>query len=478
MPSTFLSSRLFAGASGDLARKKTYPSLQFLFCNNFLPKKTRIIGYARSPMSDDDLRKRLRPTLSGKDGDVEAFLSICTYMHGPYDTPEGYQALEKAMEAWENDHSGCNKQIGRLYYLALPPTVYPVVCRGLKENCDSIAGYEDSDGKESWIRVIVEKPFGRDVDSSEELAEQLAELYPEEQLYRIDHYLGKEMLQSLFVMRFANTLLAPVWDRASVASVQITFKEDFGTQGRGGYFDHYGIIRDMIATHLSQILAFVGMEKPMSQHPEDIRDEKLKLLRCLRAVKADDVVIGQYLAGEDEPGYLDDPTVPEGSKTPTYAAMVLYIDNDRWSGVPFIIRAGKALNERKAEIRLQLHRPAHFIFEGDAESMRNEVVIRLQPDEAIYCKVSVQETTSTAEIVLNCHAASFKLSFVSLTYFSSLLTFSTGHGEDSWLGNGHPDQRAGAGLPPSVPWRGYSRRLLPPHSGGAAGRPAALPAPR
>jgi len=245
------------------------------------------------------------------------------------------------MRSSEAIHPQC--PAGRLYYLALPPTVYPTVCQGLKHHCDGISSTSGS-----WIRVIVEKPFGRDVDSSEELADQLGALYPENQLYRIDHYLGKEMLQSLFVMRFANALLAPVWTRASVASVQITFKEDFGTQGRGGYFDHYGMIRDMVATHLSQILAFVAMEKPMSLHPDDIRDEKLRLLRSVRPARVSDCVLGQYTAGHGQPGYLDDPTVPEDSKTPTFVSMVVYIDNDRWAGVPFVIRAGKALNERKA----------------------------------------------------------------------------------------------------------------------------------
>ena len=379
----------FTGASGDLARKKTYPSLQFLFCNGFfkdLAASTQIIGYARSDMTDEDLRERLRPTLaSGESCDKEAFLDICTYVSGSYDSAEGFQSLEKAISLHEKKNSCC--PAGRLYYLALPPSVYPQVCTGLKEYCDNL-----SEAPGSWIRVIAEKPFGRDVDTSEKLADELGALYPESQLYRIDHYLGKEMLQSLFVMRFANALLSPIWCRQSVASIQITFKEDFGTQGRGGYFDQFGIIRDMIATHLSQILAFVAMEKPATAHPDDIRDEKLKLLRCIKAVDPEHVVLGQYTARSNppEPGYLDDPTVPKGSKTPTFAAIVLYIDNDRWSGVPIIIRAGKALSEKKTEIRLQLHATPHFIFPGDSAHMRNEIVIRLQPDEAIYMKMMVK----------------------------------------------------------------------------------------
>lgn len=376
------------GASGDLARKKTYPSLFFLHANKFLPRDVKIIGYARSALTNEQLHDKLRPHLTSDiQAEIDEFLGICTYIQGSYDAdePEGFQSLQQAILAHESTHPACPS--GRLFYLALPPTVYPQIAKGLKLYCDEMLTKSPND---SWIRLVVEKPFGRDLYTSEELAHQLDEWYNEENIYRIDHYLGKEMLQSLFVMRFANSLLAPVWNRSSVASVQITFKEDFGTEGRGGYFDHYGIIRDMIATHLTQILAFVAMEKPNSIHPDDIRDEKLKVLRCIRPADPQNCVLGQYTAGKGNPGYLDDPTVPPGSNTPTFASIVLYVDNDRWAGVPFVIRAGKALNERKADIRLQLHPTPHFIFPGDADDMRNEVVIRLQPDEAIYCKLLVK----------------------------------------------------------------------------------------
>lgn len=374
---------MFAGASGDLAKKKTYPALFFLYKNNFLPKKTHIVGYARSVLTDEAMRDRISPHLKGSEADVGAFLQICSYVAGSYDGDSGFQKLDGVLAGIEAQYP-CSP-LGRLYYLALPPTVYPTVCKGLKRHCDST-----SDVECNWIRIIIEKPFGRDTDSAEELAEQLGVLYPEEQLYRIDHYLGKEMLQNLFVLRFSNTLFSPLWSRENIDSVQITFKENFGTEGRGGYFDSFGIIRDMIATHLSQILAFVAMEKPATLHPDDIRDEKLKLLRCVRPVKPEDCVLGQYVGKGTEPGYLDDPTVPEGSKTPTFASMILAINNDRWAGVPFIIKAGKALNQRKADIRIQLRQPPTFIFPGDAEYLRNELVVRLQPDEAIYAKIVVK----------------------------------------------------------------------------------------
>ncbi|KAL6766229.1 GLD1 [Auxenochlorella protothecoides x Auxenochlorella symbiontica] len=387
-----------AGASGDLAKKKTYPALCFLYQHGFLCSNVRIVGYARTDLSDQALRDKLRPFLKNTPEDKrEAFLATCSYVSGPYDTPHGWQRLAAVLDKRES--ATPKNPAGRLFYLALPPSVYPQVCRGLKEHCSSIA--TSSEPGRSWVRVVVEKPFGKDLQSSEDLAEHLGELYPEEQLYRIDHYLGKEMTQNMFVMRFANTFLSPLWSRTHVANVQITFKEDFGTQGRGGYFDEFGIIRDVIQNHLIQLLAFVGMEKPVSLHPDDIRDQKVQVLRCIKPPSLDNVVLGQYTAANGEDGYLEDPTVPQGSRTPTFASIVLYIDNDRWAGVPFIIKAGKALDERKAEIRIQLHETPHFIFAGESSSSRNELVVRLQPDEAIYMKFIVKKPGLDTEPVIS-----------------------------------------------------------------------------
>ncbi|PSC70121.1 glucose-6-phosphate 1-cytoplasmic isoform [Micractinium conductrix] len=372
------------GASGDLASKKTYPALQFLFQKGFLTRNTKVIGYARSPLTDEQLHAKLRPRLEGGAAEADAFLKRCTYVAGAYDGPEGWKALAAALAAREARHPAC--PCGRLYYLALPPSVYPQVCSGLKTYCDALPSTEGS-----WIRVIVEKPFGKDLGSSEELAATLGALYPENQLYRIDHYLGKEMAQNLFVMRFANMFLAPLWNRECVSNVQITFKEDFGTQGRGGYFDTFGIIRDVVQNHLVQLLAFVAMEKPLSIHPDDIRDEKVKVLRCIKPVQEHNVVLGQYSAAGGQPGYTEDPTVPDDSRTPTFAAVTLYIDNDRWAGVPFVLKAGKALNDKKAEIRVQMRATPHYIFPGQPEATRNELVVRLQPDEAIYLKMIVKK---------------------------------------------------------------------------------------
>ena len=241
-----------------------------------------------------------------------------------------------------------------------------------------------------WTRVIVEKPFGRDSDSSAKLSAHLASLFSEDEIYRIDHYLGKEMVQNLMILRFGNRLFGPTWNRESIACVLITFKEPFGTEGRGGYFDQFGIIRDVMQNHMLQMMCLTAMEKPASTNPNDIRDEKVKVLKCVSTLGLQDVVLGQYVAdadgvGEAAEGYLQDATVPAGSTTPTYASAVLRINNERWDGVPFVLRCGKALNERKAEVRIQYRDVPGDIFQGQAK--RNELVIRVQPGEAIYVKM-------------------------------------------------------------------------------------------
>jgi glucose-6-phosphate 1-dehydrogenase len=245
-------------------------------------------------------------------------------------------------------------------------------------------------GADSWFRVIMEKPFGFDLDTSEELAQSLGKLLAEEHIYRIDHYLGKELVQNLLILRFANSIMGAWWSRHYISNVQITFKEDFGTLGRGGYFDQYGIIRDVIQNHLMQVLALLTMEAPVSMHPDDVRDEKVKVIRCMTPIQPEDCILGQYVAGNGQTGYLEDPTVPKDSRQATYAATKLYIRNERWEGVPFMIKAGKALNERLAVVRVQLKTPPLSIF-GDLSNMRNELVIKMQPGEAIYVKMVVKK---------------------------------------------------------------------------------------
>ena len=416
------------GASGDLAKKKTYPSLLALFIGGFLPQdvgegggdaahRVRIVGYSRSKKTDDEFRAHLRPYLvkkaqsvlgsdggggggGGGGGDpaavVDRFLRHCVYRPGQYDGEA--RMAEVAAEALRWEEGTGTDAHHRMFYMAIPPLLFVPVGTVVSRTAQSGAG---------WNRVIVEKPFGHDSESARQLSTSLAALFDETQLYRIDHYLGKEMVQNLLVMRFGNIQYEPLWNRDFVNCVIITFKEDIGTFGRGGYFDKSGIIKDVIQNHLMQVLSLVAMEAPVRcagrGYSNFVRDEKVKVLRCIPPVAPGDVVLGQYAAGVDPrtgeaaPGYTDDPSVPTGadgrpSQTETFATVVLRVNNARWEGVPFILKAGKALNQRKAEIRIQFKQPpgSRTMFPG-MEVPNNELVMRLQPNEAVYFKTNVKQ---------------------------------------------------------------------------------------
>uniref|UniRef100_A0AAX7VRF7 Glucose-6-phosphate 1-dehydrogenase n=1 Tax=Astatotilapia calliptera TaxID=8154 RepID=A0AAX7VRF7_ASTCA len=357
----------------------TFEFFRWLFRDGLLPDNTFFVGFARSSLTVEDIKAACLPHMKVSDEEsdyLSAFFSKNSYLSGRYDDGSSFDQLSKHLSSLPG---GANAN--RLFYLALPPTVYHHVSKNIRTHCMSLKG---------WNRVIVEKPFGRDLQSSQELSTHLSSLFTENQIYRIDHYLGKEMVQNLMVLRFGNRIFGPIWNRNSVACVVLTFKEPFGTQGRGGYFDDFGIIRDVMQNHLLQMLCLVAMEKPPSTSPDDVRDEKVKVLKCIPPVEVSDVVLGQYVGdpegeGQSRLGYLDDPTVPKDSWTPTFATAVLHVQNERWDGVPFILRCGKALNERKAEVRLQFTDVPGDIF-GDC-CQRNELVVRVQPDEAIYLKM-------------------------------------------------------------------------------------------
>ncbi|MEW5301646.1 MAG: hypothetical protein WDW36_004493 [Sanguina aurantia] len=382
---------IVVGASGDLAKKKIYPALFSLFNAGMLPKEFSIIGYARSKMNAADFRKTIESTLTCRvnngaqcTANQEDFLDRCTYVSGVYDKPEGFQLLNSALEAAEESRGLA--RANRMFFLSVPPNVFVPAAEGAGDICSSKSG---------WTRVIVEKPFGRDSASSKELAEGLYKHLTEEQIYRIDHYLGKELIENLTVLRFANSIFEPLWNRRFIKNVQIIFSENFGTEGRGGYFDQYGIVRDVIQNHLLQILALFAMEPPVSLEAEDIRNEKVKVVRSMKVVTLDDVVLGQYRGRKTKektlPGYLDDSTVPEGSLTPTFAAIAMFINNARWDGVPFLMKAGKAMAHRYAEIRVRFRDVPGNIYKAkmnvEDDNMGNELVIRIQPSEAIYLKI-------------------------------------------------------------------------------------------
>ncbi|CAH9112840.1 unnamed protein product [Cuscuta europaea] len=377
------------GASGDLAKKKIFPALFALYYEDCLPEHFTICGYARSKMTDEELRTMVSKTLTCRidkrencGEKMEQFLKRCFYHSGMYDSQENFAELDRKLKEHE-----AGKLSNRLFYLSIPPNIFIDAVR-----CASLS----ASSSQGWTRVIVEKPFGRDSESSSSLTHSLKKYLKEDQIFRIDHYLGKELVENLSVLRFSNLIFEPLWSRQYIRNVQFLFSEDFGTEGRGGYFDHYGIIRDIMQNHLLQILALFAMETPVSLDAEDIRNEKVKVLRSMRPLQLDNVVIGQYKGhtkgGVAYPGYTDDKTVPKDSLTPTFAAAAIFIDNSRWDGVPFLMKAGKALHTRSAEIRVQFrHVPGNLYnknFGSDLDRATNELVIRVQPDEAIYLKIN------------------------------------------------------------------------------------------
>jgi glucose-6-phosphate 1-dehydrogenase len=386
------------GASGDLAKKKTYPSLMDLYLNGFLPPWVSIVGYARSAAKSEEFREKLRPWLLKSESDetkIDQFLNRCTYFKGAYDSADDFANLNQTLLRLESEtpgfprpsNPGCSN---RLYYFAIPPDAFLSSARSIKSSAMSSTGFN---------RLIVEKPFGHDFKSAQQLIDDLGALFTEDYIYRIDHYLAKELVQNLYMFRFGNSFLEPSFNHHHISSVQITFKEPFGTEGRGGYFTNYGIIRDVIQNHLMQVLSIVAMEPPPRVQGADsgtfIRDAKNNVLRCIAAIDPQEVVIGQYVGADGKPGYLEDDSIKDKEKAklvPTYAAVVLRINNPRWHGVPFVLKAGKALNERKVDVRIQYKDPpaSDYVFDGE-RCARNELVMRLQPDEAVYMKINVKE---------------------------------------------------------------------------------------
>ncbi|KAI9792547.1 MAG: Glucose-6-phosphate 1-dehydrogenase [Peltula sp. TS41687] len=366
------------GASGDLAKKKTFPALFGLHRNKFLPKDAKIVGYARTKMDREEYLKRVRSSIKTPTKEMEEqladFCNLCSYISGQYDQDESFVHLREHLEELEKER----KEHNRVFYMALPPSVFITVSEHLKKHC-----YPDN----GIARIIVEKPFGKDLQSSRELQKALEPNWTEEEIFRIDHYLGKEMVKNLLILRFGNEFFGATWNRQHISNVQITFKEPFGTEGRGGYFDEFGIIRDVMQNHLLQVLTLLAMERPISFSAEDIRDEKVRVLRGIPPIEPGNVIIGQYTRSLDgsKPGYKEDDTVPRESRCPTFCAMVIYLKNERWDGVPFILKAGKALNEQKTEVRIQFKDVTSGIFK---DIPRNEMVIRVQPNESVYVKMN------------------------------------------------------------------------------------------
>lgn len=393
------------GASGDLTRRKLIPALWSLHHQGRLGEFS-VIGVARSPGSDQSFRRAAREVLAAA-GAVpgaevwEDFERRLSYLSGDYSDPGTYVALAARLATAEPG-------AGRLYYLSTPPSVYGPIIQGLGQ-----AGLtRPGPGRPGWDRIMVEKPFGRDYASARDLDLQLLEWFDEEQVYRIDHYLGKETVQNLLVLRFANGIFEPLWNRNYVDHVQISVAEQLGVEGRGPSYEQAGALRDMIQNHLLQMLCLVAMEPPASLRFDALGAEKLKVLHATQPLCSGDVcrhaVRGQYVAGDlqgrEVPGYLEEPGVAPDSRTETYAALRLTLDNWRWAGVPFFLRTGKRLPERLSEVTIQFRRAPHLLFRGFGDDVveRNRLTIRIQPDEGIHLTFGVKVPGSGLHVESNC----------------------------------------------------------------------------
>jgi glucose-6-phosphate 1-dehydrogenase len=353
---------IILGASGDLAKRKIYPALFSLYAEGLLPPTWNIVGYARSALTNDQLRERIKPFLLTKDETLEnVFFQNVFYIQGSYDKPQDYEHLNTELKRIEKDQPS-----NRIFYLSLPPNVFLDSATYLNKLCRTSKGYN---------RIIIEKPFGRNSQTFRELSEGLNLSFAPEEIYRIDHFLGKEVVQNVNFLRFENSIFEPLWDNSHIKSIQIIFKEKIDIEGRGGYFDSYGMIRDVVQNHLMQILALVCMDRPASLSSKDIITEKVKLLKDIQTLSTEDLVVAQYQ------GYTEDPTVNPKSTSETFAALVLHINNKRWKGVPIVMKAGKALNERVLEIIVQFKDTDLF------SNHTNELIIRVQPDESIYLNI-------------------------------------------------------------------------------------------
>ena len=377
------------GASGDLAKRKVIPAMYDLVQHNALGERYAIIGFARTQMTDDSFRTTIgeaAKTIS-EVGPIDPakwreFSSNLYYSAGEYGNPDSYTQLAKRLAEIDKE-----KNLGgnRLFYLSTPPEVYPDIVEQLGR-----AGLARPANPNSWVRIIIEKPFGRDLASAKELNKIVLNVFEEQQVYRIDHYLGKDTVQNLLVLRFGNGIFEPLWNRNYVDHVQITASETLGVERRGGFYETAGALRDMIQSHVLQLTSLMAVEPPASFDATAVRNEKLKILQSIRPYNlemvAQSVVRGQYAPGSANgnklAGYRDEPGVNPKSRTETFVAMRVLIDNWRWAGVPFYLRTGKRLAKRTTEIMIQFRCAPHLVFR-DRDIEPNRLVLNIQPDEGI-----------------------------------------------------------------------------------------------
>jgi len=377
------------GASGDLAKRKVIPAMLDLAQHKALGERYAIVGFARTPMTDESFRSMAGEAAKtiGEGGPPEpakwdAFAANLVYNTGDYNDQNAYAQLAKRLAELEEE-----KKLGgnRLFYLSTPPEVYPSIVEQLGR-----AGLAHPLNPNSWVRIIIEKPFGRDLATAKELNKTVLNVFEEKQVYRIDHYLGKDTVQNLLVLRFGNGIFEPLWNRNYVDHVQITASETLGVERRGGFYETAGALRDMIQSHVLQLTSLVAVEPPASFDATAVRNEKLKVLQSIRPFNlemvAQWVVRGQYAPGKlgdkQLPGYREEHGVNPNSRTETFVAMRLLIDNWRWAGVPFYLRTGKRLAKRSTEIMIQFKRAPHIVFR-EREVQPNRLILNIQPDEGI-----------------------------------------------------------------------------------------------
>ncbi len=380
------------GATGDLSGRKLLPALYNLARQRSLPAGFAVVGAAKDELSEEAFRKHASDKIREfsrtqpiDDRVLAAFLDSVSYVTVDFSRLEDFKALGARLQELDNTRLIPGN---RIFYCATPPQTYALIAVQLQA-----AGLNTSAG---FRRVVIEKPFGLDLTSARELTETLHKVFSEDSVYRIDHYLGKETVQNILAFRFANAIFEPVWNTNLIDSVQITVAEDIGIENRGSYYDRTGALRDIVQNHALQLVTLVAMEPPLAFEATAVRDEKVKVLRAIRPLIGEDIdqstVHGQYIQGwvlgEQVPGYREEPNVAPDSQTETFAALRLFVDNWRWAGVPFYIRAGKRLPKRITEIRIQFKRPPHLTFGREAmkEVDPNALTLRIQPEEGISLK--------------------------------------------------------------------------------------------
>jgi glucose-6-phosphate 1-dehydrogenase len=383
------------GASGDLTQRKLVPALYNLHVDGLLPASFAVCGAARRPLTYEECVARLlegtransrRPVDEATWAELAARISYV-----PVETadPDSYRRLSEHLDRVDREMGTSGN---RLFYLATPPSAFPVIVDQLGR-----AGLNRPCREGGWTRIVVEKPTGRDLASAHELNTTINGIFHERDVFRIDHYLGKETVQNLMVFRFANAIFEPLWNQKYVDHVQITVAESLGVEGRGAYYEEAGTTRDMLQNHVFQLLCLIAMEPPVSLQPDAIRDEKVKVLQAQRPVQPGEVaantVRGQYaegvIGGEQVPGYRQEPGVAPDSRTETYVAVRTFIDNWRWAGVPFYLRAGKRMNKRISEIAMQFKDVPHHLFDNDTLAP-NTLALRIQPDEGVQLSFDVK----------------------------------------------------------------------------------------